>query len=76
MSVPTTSVTTTTASRIAVSLGLTDSDLFQQALVSLLREKERQVLRHRLDILARYDAGDDVVKIEVRWGEVDASIYY
>jgi uncharacterized protein YbbK (DUF523 family) len=39
-----------------VSLGLAESDLFQQALASLLREKKRQVLQHRLDILARYDA--------------------
>ena len=37
---------TTTTSRIAVSLGLTDGDLFQQALVSLLREKKRQVLQY------------------------------
>lgn len=47
---------TTTTTKIAVSLGLAEGDLFQQALVSFLREQKRQVLQHRLDILARYDA--------------------
>ena len=56
---------TTTTSRIAVSLGLTDGDLFQQALMSLLREKKRQVLRYRLDILARYGA-DSFADLESR----------
>jgi hypothetical protein len=49
----TTPVTATTT-KIATSLGLTESELFRQALVSFLREQKRQVLQHRLDILARY----------------------
>ena len=57
--------TTTTTTRIAVSLGLTEGDLFQQALVSLLREKKRQVLQLRLDILARYGA-DSLTDLESR----------
>ena len=51
----TTPVTATTT-KIATSLGLTESELFRQALVSFLHEQKRQVLQHRLDILARYGA--------------------
>jgi len=51
----TTPVTATTT-KIATSLGLTESELFRQALVSFLREQKRQILQHRLDILARYGA--------------------
>jgi hypothetical protein len=46
----------TTTTKIAISLGLTERELVQQALVSFLHDKKRQVLRHRLDILARYSA--------------------
>lgn len=46
----------TTTTRIATSLGLTEGELFQQAMVSFLHEKKRQVLQHRLDILTRYGA--------------------
>jgi len=45
---------TTTMTKIAVSLGLSESELFRQALVSFLHEQKRQVLQYRLDILARY----------------------
>jgi hypothetical protein len=54
---------TTTKTKIAVSLGLTENELFQQALVSFLHEKKREVLQLRLDILARYDV-DSVVGLE------------
>ena len=47
---------TATQTKIASSLGLTESELFHQALVSLLHEKKRQILQTRLDILARYNA--------------------
>jgi hypothetical protein len=60
----TTSVTATTT-KIATSLGLTESELFQQALVSFLREQKRQILQHRLDILARYGA-DSIADLEFR----------
>ena len=43
------------AAQIADVFGLSEQDLFQQALISFLHEKKRQVLRQRLDILARYD---------------------
>jgi len=60
----TTPVTATTA-KIATALGLTESELFRQALVSFLREQKRQVLQHRLDILARYGA-DSIADLESR----------
>ena len=43
--------------KIAELLGLTENELVQQALLSLLYEKKREVLQQRLDILARYGAG-------------------
>jgi len=46
---------TTTAKQIANTFGLSEPDLFQQALVSFLLDKKRQVLQTRLDILARYN---------------------
>lgn len=45
-----------TQTKIAASLGLTEGELFRQALISFLHEKKRQVLQHRLDVLARYGA--------------------
>jgi len=45
-----------TATKVALSLGLAESELFQQALISFLREKKRQVLQLKLNILARYGA--------------------
>ncbi len=47
---------TTIQTKIASSLGLTANELFRQALASFLREKKRQVMQTRLDILARYSA--------------------
>ena len=47
---------TATASQIAASLGVSEDELSRQALLSLLREKKREVLRLRLDLLARYEA--------------------
>lgn len=44
----------TTVKQIAGTFGLSEPDLFQQALVSFLREKKRQILQARMDILARY----------------------
>jgi hypothetical protein len=46
---------TTTAKQIANTFNLSEPDLFRQALISFLREKKRQVLQARLDILARYN---------------------
>ena len=56
---------TATTTKIATSLGLTESELFRQALVSFLHEQKRQILRHRLDILARYGA-DSISDLESR----------
>jgi len=56
---------TTTGARIAESLGLTEQELHQQALESFLHDKKREVLRHRLDILARYNA-ESVEDLESR----------
>jgi hypothetical protein len=54
---------TATASQIASSLGLSESELSRQALVSFLREQKRQVLQLRLDILTRYGA-DSLADLE------------
>jgi len=43
--------------RIAESLGLSEDELLRQALESLLRQRKREVMQQRLDILARYSAG-------------------
>lgn len=52
-----------TASQIAASLGLSEGELSRQALASFLREKKRQVLQLRLDILARYSV-ESVAELE------------
>ncbi len=49
-------VATTQVNQIASSLGLTEGELFRQALVSFLLEKKRQTLQLKLEILARYNA--------------------
>jgi hypothetical protein len=59
---------TATASRIATSLGLSESELSRQALISFLREQKRQVLQLTLDILARYGA-DSVADLEGKIAE-------
>ncbi|HBY93861.1 MAG: hypothetical protein M5U01_29590 [Ardenticatenaceae bacterium] len=48
---------------IAASLGLTENELFHQALLSFLREKKRQGLPLKLEILARYGA-DSITDLE------------
>ena len=45
---------THTVTNIAESLGLTENELFQQALASFLREKKRQTLQLQLEMLSRY----------------------
>jgi len=47
----------TTGTKIAELLGLTENELCQETLLSLLYEKKREVLQQRLNILARYGAG-------------------
>ena len=54
-----------TTTKIATSLGLSESELFWQALVSFLHEQKRWVLQHRLDILARHGA-DSIADLESR----------
>jgi hypothetical protein len=48
---------------IAKSLGLSEPELLQQALRSLLQEKRREVLQARLEILARYQV-DTIADLE------------
>lgn len=48
-------MTVASYSGIAASFNLSESELRMQALASFLREKRRQVLQARLEILARYD---------------------
>ena len=56
---------TIATSEIATSLGLSESELSRQALVSFLREQKRRALQLRLDILARYGA-DSLADLESR----------
>lgn len=51
--------------QIAARFGLSEDELLQQALVSFLREKKRQVLQLRLDILSRYGV-DSIAELESR----------
>ena len=53
----------TAKAKIAESLGLTEDQLFQRALVSFLHEKKRELLQHRLDIMVRYGA-DSLADLE------------
>jgi hypothetical protein len=46
----------TQVTQIASSLGLTENELFRQALMSFLLERKRQTLQLKLEILARYSA--------------------
>jgi hypothetical protein len=57
-----------TASQIAASLGLSEGELSRQALASFVREKKRQVLQLRLDILARYGV-ESVAELESKIAE-------
>ena len=56
---------TATASRIASSLGLSESELSRQALISFVREQKRQALQLTLDILSRYGA-DSLTDLEAK----------
>ena len=59
---------TATLADIAESFGLAETELFQQAMESFLREKKRQVLQLKLDILARYGA-DTLADLESKIAE-------
>jgi hypothetical protein len=63
---------TTTAKQIANTFGLSEPDLFQQAQVSFLRDKKRDVLQARLDILARYNV-ETYLELEARIANGDVS---
>ena len=54
-----------TISQIAASLGMSERELSRQALASFLREKKRQVLQLRLDILSRYSV-ESVADLETK----------
>ena len=56
-------IPTSEITKIAVSLGLSESELFRQALLSFLREKKRQTLHLQLEMLARYGA-DSITDLE------------
>lgn len=47
-------MTVINASQIAQLFNLSTEELFEEALVSLLREKKREVLQARLELLTRY----------------------
>ena len=56
---------------IAQTLGLAEDDLIQEALRSLIKEKRRQVMEERLEILARYGAVSvDDLERKIASGEV------
>jgi len=58
-------------SQIAASFGLAEEDLFEQALISFLKDKKRQVLQLKLELLSRYNV-DNVPELEekIRKGTV------
>ena len=56
---------TTPVTKIATSFGLTEGELIRQALASLLREKKRQILQLKLEILARYGA-ESIADLEAK----------
>ena len=61
----------TKVAQIADVFGLSEQDLFHQALISFLHEKKRQVLRQRLDILARYDVDSpEALEAKIATGSV------
>jgi hypothetical protein len=64
-------ITTSTVTQIASSLGLNEAELFRQALASFLREKKRQLLEYRLELLARYHANSpDDLEAKIVQGDV------
>jgi hypothetical protein len=46
----------TATAEVAELFGLTENELFRQGLISFVREKKRQTLQLKLEILARYGA--------------------
>ena len=57
------SATMVNMAEMAASFGLAEAELYQQAMESFVREKKRQVLQLKLDILSRYGA-DTVADLE------------
>ncbi len=55
----------TTMTKIAGTMGMTEDDLFRQALVSFLTQQKREMLQHRLNILTRYGVAS-VTDLEAR----------
>ncbi|MBX7234747.1 MAG: hypothetical protein K1X65_10205 [Caldilineales bacterium] len=64
-------MTIATAPNVAAMLQLSESDLWREALASLLREKKRQILQLRLEILSRYGVGSiEELETAIELGEV------
>lgn len=63
--------TTVTTPKLAKSLGLSEQELMDQAIKSLLQEKRREILQARLEILARYQV-ETIAELEalIAGGEV------
>lgn len=57
---------------LATAFGLSEGELFRQALISLLQEKKRQVLQLKLEYLARYGAKDQA-DLETKIAEGDVT---
>jgi len=62
----------TQVTQIASSLGLSENELFRQALVSFLLERKRQTLQLMLEILARYHS-DSLAELEARIARGDVA---
>ena len=61
----------TTTLELAQSLGLSEAQLYQQALKSFLHEKRRETLQIRLEILSRYQVGSvDELETGIRAGSI------
>lgn len=59
---------TTATPEIARSFGLSESELMQHALKSLLHDKRRELLQSRLAILGRYQV-DTLAELEAQIGD-------
>ncbi len=57
---------------IATSMGLTEEEMFQQAMVTFLLEKKRRLMQDRLEILARYGVSS-VQELEERIASGDVA---
>ena len=58
-------MTAVSTTKIAASFGLSERDLYREALISFLREKKRQVMQTQLEILARYGV-NSVAELEAK----------